>query len=190
MVWFMNISLAVVGALGGGCSRQAVSAWGDPLGWLKSRVRRAVAPGPGRSLVWGQRSQRSQLSRERVSTRVLVFLSSVQEALGALPESRTGGRPVKRNPDALAQWLGVSYQSGDTLFVVFNRWLETCLKGLNEALRGQRNERWDTTSRKLDKLWFARRTPKVATPSKPPPKPAADIYGSTKYALWASLLKK
>lgn len=145
----MRVSLAVIGACGG-ATRQAVSQRGDRLGWLQSRFRRSVIPGPGRR---GYRKSYGTL--KGLKGRVVTFLGRARRGLQALPGSLSGGRPVARDPGALAELLGVS--GGGTLFEVLVRWAKREMGILRRVLWGHSGWTRAGLAQYLDDAWWPRR---------------------------------
>lgn len=153
----MSISLQVIGALGG-ATKQAVSHARNPKRWLQTRIRRRLVP------VGDERAFYGAEIRKHTRVELASFIKEAQERVCGLPTPQSGtirgGRPVKRNPEALAAFLGVSWQEGDGLWQVFVKFAAECLKGLYRdvlpLIERERHIWGDDLTKLLDAHWLPR----------------------------------
>lgn len=124
----MTISQQIISLLGGAC-QQTVSRSMDPVGWLKTRIRQVMFP-------HGQEGPVPRSLFEQAKREANQFAIRAKKRLEALPEAKTGGRPAKRNPEALAELLEVDFTEGDTLVSVFIKFVKNMLAQVNPLLNG------------------------------------------------------
>lgn len=118
-----NVLAALVGSY-----QQDVSRCMDILEWLGSKIRKAAFPpkqeGPiPRSIYAGAKAE------------AFLWVNDAENRLrDNLPEAKEGGRPVKRDPKELAEFLGVPCEEEDTLATVFAKFVEWFMGQLDPML--------------------------------------------------------